>query len=145
MHKWIEKILSQMNSQTRGHKGNKIDLEDLENRINFASSECGAKVTATNAEARESSSILVGSKDRYLLTPCDVDRWVVIQLCEEVGIEIIQLANYEFFSSMFKDFMVYGTNKYQEEKTEWTLIGNFTAQNKRTIQHFTFEEIAWWK
>lgn len=117
--------------------------EDLRDRFNYASMECGASVLSANREARETSSILVTSKDRYLLTPCSANKWVVVELCEEIGMQILGLVNYEFFSSMFKDFQVFGANKYPT--SQWQFLGNFTAQNVRRLQYFVLQEPAWYK
>ncbi|EGG20850.1 SUN domain-containing protein 2 [Cavenderia fasciculata] len=117
--------------------------EDLPNQFNYASAECGATVLATNREAREVSSILHSSKDRYMLNECGTDQWFVIELCEEIGIQIIELANYEFFSSMFKTFTVYGSQQYPS--MQWDSLGNFTANNVRKPQYFALKEKYWYK
>ncbi len=53
--------------------------------------------------------------------------------------EILAIANYEFFSSMLKDFQVSGTNRYPTQ--QWTPIGNFTSQNSRRLQYPIFLEL----
>ena len=45
-----------------------------------------------------------------MLNPCSAKRFVVIELCEEIAIDGLALANYEFFSSMIKGFTVYVHN-----------------------------------
>ncbi|EFA79040.1 SUN domain-containing protein 2 [Heterostelium album PN500] len=57
--------------------------------------------------------------------------------------EISKLANYEFFSSMFKDFVVMGINKYPS--STWHFLGNFTAENIRKPQYFVLKEKSWYK
>lgn len=51
------------------------------------------------------------------------------------------MANYEFFSSMFKDFQVYGSSKLPPD---WVLLGNFTGQNTRDRQYFKVKEPVLW-
>jgi predicted dinucleotide-binding enzyme len=109
------------------------------NRINYASHDCGAKVLASNDEAVDASAVLVGSKDRYMLNPCSAPRqWIVVELCEEVGIDHIQVGNFEFFSSMIKEVQVLASNSYPTKS--WALLGNFTLSNERELQSLDFGE-----
>jgi hypothetical protein len=119
-------------------------LLNVRDKFNYASMDCGANVLSVNREAKDATSILVHSKDRYMLNPCGVSkRFVVLELCEEIGIQIIGLANYEFFSSMLKGFQVFGTNRYPP--LQWSPLGNFTAQNARRLQYFVLPEPMWFK
>lgn len=109
------------------------------NRINYASHDCGAKVLASNGEAVDPSAVLVGSKDRYMLNPCSaVRQFIVIELCESVGVDHIQLGNFEFFSSMIKDVQVLASNRYPTPS--WAVLGNFTLSNERELQSLDFGE-----
>lgn len=116
-------------------------------RHNFASAECGAKTLAANSEAREISAVLSSSRDRYMLNPCTAQRkWLVMELCEEVGVSEFKIANFEYFSSMFKDFQLLGAAKYPV--SHWYLLGNLTAENVREMQSFeivSHEPIVWIK
>eukprot|EP01122_Echinamoeba_exundans_P003998 TRINITY_DN14036_c0_g1_i1.p1 TRINITY_DN14036_c0_g1~~TRINITY_DN14036_c0_g1_i1.p1 ORF type:complete len:840 (+),score=148.17 TRINITY_DN14036_c0_g1_i1:112-2631(+) len=116
-------------------------------RHNFASAECGAKTLAANSEAREISAILSSSRDRYMLNPCSAPRkWIVIELCEEVGVEEIMIANFEYFSSMFKEIQILGAAKYPV--SHWYLLGNFSANNVREMQNFEIvnsDPVTWIK
>jgi hypothetical protein len=105
--------------------------------LNYASADCGAKVLAANDEAVDPSAVLVGSKDRYMLNPCSAPRqWIVIELCEEVGIDHMQIGNFEFFSSMIKEVQVLASNRYPTNS--WALLGNFTLSNERELQSLDF-------
>lgn len=109
------------------------------NRINYASHDCGAKVLASNPEAVDPSAVLVGSKDRYMLNPCSAPRqFIVVELCESVGVDHIQIGNFEFFSSMIKDVQVLASNRYPT--TSWAVLGNFTIANERELQSLDFGE-----
>lgn len=109
------------------------------NRINYASHDCGAKVLASNLEAVDPSAVLVGSKDRYMLNPCSAPRqFIVVELCEAVGVDHIQIGNFEFFSSMIKDVQVLASNRYPT--TSWAVLGNFTIANERELQSLDFGE-----
>lgn len=121
-------------------------LKTLRHRWNFASMDCAAVVHRTNPSAKFSSSILSEKKDRYLLSPCpDVSgdpagNYVIVELCDEISIDTIVLANYEFFSRMFKRFRVSvaqslsGTGSDQQDG--WYELGSFRARNFRGLQVF---------
>lgn len=98
--------------------------------FNYASLECGAKLLAANEDAQVplkshrlrgaidkpthapmrfprssaqgASNVLSESRERYTMSPCGSERWLVIELCEEVGLTAFEVANFEYFSSTFK-------------------------------------------
>lgn len=51
---------------------------------NYASPDCGAKVVGSNPEAVSPSAILSPSRDDYMLNPCNVKIWFVVELCESI-------------------------------------------------------------
>jgi hypothetical protein len=104
---------------------------------NFASMDCGAKVLSANPEASGASHILTESKDDYLLNSCSNKVWFVIELCEPIQITDIEIANYELFSNVPKQFRVHASDRYPNKN--WTralFIGLFDAQPTRTLQLF---------
>lgn len=112
-----------------------IDVTEL---FNYASTECGSEVVASNNYAENIGGILEeDDPDEYLRTPCGSKKFVTIQLCEESVPVFIELANYEFFSSSVKDFKVLISTK--NPTRDWINIGKFTAENNRDIQRFKFE------
>ena len=104
--------------------------------FNYASFDCGALILASNPEAKEASAILVNSKDRYMLNRCGTrHKWFEIEFCEEILVESISLANYELFSSTFKEFKVFVNNRYPSSPNHpWQLLGTFTSRNVRGKQ-----------
>lgn len=36
----------------------------------------------------------------------------MIELCEQIGIDTIMIGTFEYFSSLFKDFQVFGSNQF---------------------------------
>lgn len=104
--------------------------------FNYASFDCGALILASNPEAKEVSAILVNSKDRYMLNRCGTrHKWFEIEFCEEILVESISLANYELFSSTFKEFKVFVNNRYPSSPSHpWQLLGTFTSRNVRGKQ-----------
>ncbi|CAO1637241.1 unnamed protein product [Sympodiomycopsis kandeliae] len=120
-------------------------LKTLRHRWNFASMDCAAVVHRTNPSAKFASSILSEKKDRYLLSPCpDVSggdskgNYVIVELCDEINIDTIVLANYEFFSRMFKRFKISVAQSLSSSKESegWHELGIFRARNLRGVQVF---------
>ncbi|SNX83997.1 uncharacterized protein MEPE_02705 [Melanopsichium pennsylvanicum] len=119
-------------------------LSRLKHRWNFASLDCAAVVHRTNPEAKFASSILSEKKDRYMLSPCPQhggklkggSQFVIVELCEEIKIDTIVLANYEFFSNMFKKFTVTAAQQLTGRENDWTQLGVFRARNVRGQQVF---------
>lgn len=101
---------------------------------NYASPDCGAKIIAANSEADSTHSVLSTSKDEYLLSPCTSRIWFVVELCEAIRAEKIELANFELFSSSPKDFTVAVSNRFPTR--DWSTVGQFTAKDERDVQNF---------
>ena len=108
----------------------------LTDRFNYASLDCSARVHTAHRSAKSSSSILSSKKDRYMLSPCSMSdgeqQFVVVELCEDIRIDTVQLANFEFFSGVFKDFTVSVAKTYNAEG--WTVAGTYKAKNVRGVQ-----------
>ncbi|KAI8349221.1 UNC-like C-terminal-domain-containing protein [Choanephora cucurbitarum] len=109
-------------------------IKSLKERFNYASTDCAATVRKVNKQAKGAQSILYESKDQYLLNKCSADKFVIINLCEQIVVDTIVMANFEFFSSTFKDFRVYASSKYPTE--DWRLLGQWQARNTRDLQVF---------
>ena len=72
-----------------------------------------------------------------MLSPCNTpgeDKFVVVELCEDIRIDTVQLANFEFFSGVFKDFSVSVAKAYHADPARWTFAGTYRAQNVRGVQ-----------
>ncbi|KAF5319981.1 hypothetical protein D9611_011046 [Ephemerocybe angulata] len=108
----------------------------ITDRFNYASLDCSARVHTAHKGAKSSSSILSSKKDRYMLSPCNtrnVQQFVVVELCEDIRIDTVQLANFEFFSGVFKDFAVSVAKTYNGP---WQDAGTYRAKNIRGVQSF---------
>lgn len=107
----------------------------LRDRTNYASFDCSATLIRSSKSTKFASAILSSKKDRYMLTPCaEKEKYVIVELCDEIQIDNIVLANLEFFSSMFKMFRVSGGTAYPESAGTWNEIGTFRASNARGMQ-----------
>lgn len=101
-------------------------------RFNYASLDCSASVHNAHKSAKSASSILSSKKDRYMLSPCaEKQQFVVVELCDDIRIDTVQLANYEFFSGVFKDFSVSVAKTIQGG---WVPAGTYRAKNSRGVQ-----------
>lgn len=103
-------------------------------QVNYASQDCGAKILAHNKEARHVSAVLDENRDLYMLNPCSANIWFVIELCEPIQVQQLQLCNLELFSSAPKDFTVSVSERYPAR--DWHSLGTFQATNERHLQTF---------
>ncbi|KAJ2809984.1 hypothetical protein H4S07_002941, partial [Coemansia furcata] len=124
----------------------KRDPKTLKERFNYASSDCAAVVLKANREARGLTSILNSKKDMYMLNECSArSKFVIVELCDDILVDTLVMGNYEFFSSTFRDTMVYVSDRYPpKENSTWTLLGHFQAQNSRDAQVFPVTDPKIW-
>ncbi|KAG6888412.1 hypothetical protein C0995_008416 [Termitomyces sp. Mi166 len=109
----------------------------LTDRFNYASSECSARVHLAHRDAKSASSILSSKRDRYMLSPCNAEnQFVIVELCEDIRIDTVQLANFEFFSGIFKDFKLSVAKTDMTAEGAFTDAGVFRAKNVRGVQSF---------
>ncbi|KAH9480378.1 hypothetical protein JR316_0006976 [Psilocybe cubensis] len=109
----------------------------LTDRFNYASLDCSARVHTAHRSAKSPSAILSSKRDRYMLSPCDKSKenqFVVVELCDDIRIDTVQLANFEFFSGVFKDFTVSVAKNYDPDG--WTPVATYRAKNVRGVQSF---------
>jgi hypothetical protein len=113
----------------------------LHNRYNYASPDCSARIHSSSPQTQHASSLLHKSRDRYMLTPCKAnEHWVVIELCDEVRIEAVEVAIWEFFSGVVRDIRVSVGGEDDEEddlqrnNSRWAEVGSFVARNVRGVQ-----------
>jgi hypothetical protein len=130
-----------------------IDIQDetfsygktSKERFNYASFDCAAAVLKSNPEAKGSSSILDENRDRYMLNKCSAsNKYVVVEMCEDILVDTIVLANFEFFSSTFKEFRISVTDRYPTNDRGWKTLGTFMGRNTREIQAFAVENPLIW-
>nr|KMM67027.1 hypothetical protein CPAG_03363 [Coccidioides posadasii RMSCC 3488] len=114
-------------------------------RFNYASFDCAATVLKTNRECTGSSSILIENKDSYMLNECRAkDKFIILELCDDILVDTVVLANYEFFSSIFRTFRVSVADRYPAKPDKWKELGTYEAANTREIQAFAVENPLIW-
>ncbi len=114
-------------------------------RFNYASFDCAATILKTNPKSSGTSAVLVENKDSYMLNECSVEnKFIILELCEDILIDTIVLANFEFFSSIFRTFRVSVTDRYPVKLEKWKLLGTFEARNTREVQAFLVRNPLIW-
>lgn len=114
-------------------------------RFNYASFDCAANVLKWNPEAKSPSTVLGENKDSYMLNECSAqNKFLILELCNDISIDTIVLANFEFFSSTFRTFRVSVSDKYPVKIDKWRTLGTFEARNSREIQAFLIDNPVIW-
>ena len=114
-------------------------------RSNYASFDCASTVLKTNPECKGSTAILVENKDSYMLNICSAkNKFFIVELCDDILIDTVVLANFEFFSSMFRTFRVSVSDRYPVKLDKWRDLGTFEARNSREVQAFLVENPLIW-
>jgi Sad1 / UNC-like C-terminal len=117
----------------------------VRNRANYASAECGAKVIKANSEASDVANILNGARDKYMLNLCSTQKWLILELCDELGVDTIQLANYEYFSSMPRTIQVSTSVHFPQTLDDFdgSFVWELRADNVRELQTFVLPTRSW--
>jgi hypothetical protein len=114
-------------------------------RFNYASFDCAATVLKTNPECKGSSSVLIENKDSYMLNECRAqNKFLILELCDDILVDTVVLANYEFFSSIFHTFRVSVSDRYPAKPDQWKELGVYEARNTREVQAFAVANSLIW-
>ncbi|CAK7243938.1 MAG: hypothetical protein STHCBS139747_005471 [Sporothrix thermara] len=114
-------------------------------RFSFASFDAGATILKTNKGVKNAKAILVENKDSYMLLECRTpDKHVIVEMSDDILVDTVVLANFEFFSSMVRRFRVSVSDRYPVKADRWRTLGEFEARNSRDIQPFLIEHPQIW-
>ena len=114
-------------------------------RSNYASFDCASTVLKTNPECKGSTAVLMENKDSYMLNICSAkNKFFIVELCDDILVDTVVLANFEFFSSMFRTFRVSVSDRYPVKLDKWKELGTFEARNSREVQAFLIENPVIW-
>jgi hypothetical protein len=114
-------------------------------RFSYSSFDAGATVLKTGPGTKNAKAILVEHKDSYMLLECSrQSKYVIVELSDDILIDTVVLANFEFFSSMVRHFRVSVSDRYPVKMDRWRDIGTFEARNSRDIQPFLVENPQIW-
>lgn len=103
------------------------------NRYNYASPDCSARIHSASPLTQHASSLLHKSRDRYMLTPCKADQhWVIVELCDEIRIEAIEISLWEFYSGVIRDIRLSAAE--DDDAKSWKEVATFVGRNVRGVQ-----------
>ena len=110
---------------------------------NYAASFNGAKVVASDKDSKHASAALKEDKDVYYISPCASEKFLTVELSEEVTVTSLVLGNFEFHSSRVKDFEVWGTDGHHAIEEGWKRLMTGRADNTQNYQKFAVPSPAW--
>ncbi|KAJ8105158.1 hypothetical protein ONZ43_g7537 [Nemania bipapillata] len=114
-------------------------------RFSYSSFDAGATVKKTSSGAKNPTAILVENKDSYMLLECGrKNKFFIVELSDVILVDTVVIANFEFFSSMVRQFRVSISDRYPVKLDKWKILGTFTARNSRDIQPFLIENPQDW-
>jgi hypothetical protein len=114
-------------------------------RFSYSSFDAGATILKTSPGAKNARAILVENKDTYMLLECDAaSKYVIVELSDDISVDTVVLANFEFFSSMVRHFRVSVSDRYPVKMDKWRELGTFEARNSRDIQPFLVKNPQIW-
>ncbi|BFZ53065.1 hypothetical protein PYCC9005_000088 [Savitreella phatthalungensis] len=137
--------VSTVSSSAAAARPSAVEVSEKKDRFNHASFDCAASIIDHNSEAKGATNVLKQTKDYYMLNSCRAHRqFLVVELCNDILVDTIQLANYELFSGVFRDVSFSVSAKYPPGPEGWTHLGNFTAAHVRRTQSFTIQNPLIW-
>ncbi|PHH69177.1 hypothetical protein CDD82_7949 [Ophiocordyceps australis] len=114
-------------------------------RFSYSSFDAGATMLKTAPGAKNARAILIENKDSYMLLECAApSKYIIVELSDDILIDTIVLANFEFFSSMIRHFRVSVSDRYPVKADKWRELGTFEARNSRDLQPFLVENPQMW-
>ncbi|TFB01919.1 Uncharacterized protein CCMA1212_006138 [Trichoderma ghanense] len=114
-------------------------------RFSYSSFDAGATILKAGPQAKNAKAILVENKDSYMLLECAAqNKYVIVELSDDILIDTIVIANFEFFSSMIRHFRVSVSDRYPVKMDKWREVGIFEAANSRDIQAFLVQNPQIW-
>jgi hypothetical protein len=120
-------------------------VKRYKDRFNFASFDCAATIVETNKNVKGALNVLSENKDSYLLNECsEKDKFLIIELCQDILIDSVAIANFEFFSSMFRQIRVSVSDRFPIPAGGWRMVGEFEGRNVRDIQLFSISNPQIW-
>lgn len=129
-----------------------VEAEDIasgsktyKDRFNYASFDCAATIVKSNANMKGAGNILNENKDTYLINECkEANKFVVIELCQDILVDTVTIANYEFFSSMFRHIRFSVSDRFPVAASGWKILGDFEGTGVRDMQRFHIDNPMIW-
>ncbi|KAI5928710.1 hypothetical protein F4810DRAFT_20358 [Camillea tinctor] len=128
----------------QGYRG-KDAGKTCKERFSYSSFDAGATVLKASPGAKNTKAILVENKDSYMLLECAMkNKFFIVELSDDILVDTVVLANFEFFSSMIRHFRVSVGDRYPMKEEKWKVLGTFEARNSRDIQPFLIQNPQIW-
>lgn len=99
---------------------------------NYSASSCGSRIVLASPECQKSSSVLENSnKDSYMLQSCSKSNFLIIELCDSIILERIEITNNESFSGNFNNVTIFASNKLLDHlnSNEWVFISKIRGND----------------
>lgn len=71
---------------------------------NYASRDSGAVMLENSPGSKGMNNLLVDSRDKYAISPCEEKQWAVLGLSEDIMVRTIKIISHEKYSSLVKVF-----------------------------------------
>ncbi|CAN0479696.1 unnamed protein product, partial [Ectocarpus sp. 8 AP-2014] len=76
------------------------------NLQNYASRDSGAVLLEASPASKGMQNLLLDSKDKYAISPCEDKQWAVLGLSEDILVRSLVIGSHEKYSSLLKEFQV---------------------------------------
>ncbi|CAM9642486.1 unnamed protein product [Ectocarpus sp. 4 AP-2014] len=110
------------------------------NLQNYASRDSGAVLLEASPASKGMQNLLLDSKDKYAISPCEDKQWAVLGLSEDILVRSLVIGSHEKYSSLLKEFQVLASQTYPVN--EWLDLGTFTAKFAQGEQTFEIPQPA---
>lgn len=133
------------NEGNTNKKYKSTDGKLYKDRFNYASYDCAATIMKTNTDTKGAPNILSENKDTYLLNKCSSqNKFVIVELCQDILVDTVAIANFEFFSSMFRHIRVSVSDRFPVGSDGWHELGEYEAASVRKLQYFYIKNPFIW-
>jgi len=105
--------------------------------VNYASEKVGAEIVASSPGLSNTDNLLGRGPDHYAMMDCAKDKWVVINLGDDIHVEFVVVSNKERHASSVHRFRVWLSSEYPTDS--WAQIGYFEADDSYDDQAFEVE------
>ncbi|KAG0644538.1 hypothetical protein HOY80DRAFT_858278, partial [Tuber brumale] len=72
----------------------------------------------------------------YMLNKCGVEKFFIMELCDDIPIDKADPAGFEFFSSMFHSIKMFVRDRYPIKQNGWKDLSTFEERNSWQAQAF---------
>lgn len=126
-----------------------------QDKFNYASVDCMANIVETSKNnVKHSSNLLNNDMDKSLLFNYyqKGHKYVIVELCDLIKINAVEIGNLEHFSNNFKNFKISGKKRFTNSRSKveagdekddvdgWIQVGKFEYTSPNNIQLFCVNE-----